>query len=74
MEMLLNTLMPLTIRDNELDRVWKFSQTHLEYPKVIKEKIMTKIKFEDLGEKKNWVSGRYENSSLNKTISIISYS
>ena len=33
---------------------------------------MTKIKFEDLGEKKNWVSGRYEDSSSNKTISIIS--
>ena len=33
---------------------------------------MTKIKFEDFGEKKNWVSGRYEDSSSNKTISIIS--
>ena len=33
---------------------------------------MTKIKFEDLGEKKNWVSGRYEDSSSSKTISIIS--
>ena len=33
---------------------------------------MTKIEFKDLGEKKNWISGRFEDSSSSKTISIIS--
>ena len=33
---------------------------------------MTKIEFKDIGEKTNWISGRFEDSSSSKTISIIS--
>jgi len=33
---------------------------------------MTKIEFKDIGEKSNWISGRFEDSSSSKTISIIS--